>query len=122
MVQKQSSVYLPVASSLLLLSPLKLFKSISKRRLWWPFALLCLAMLISVLTQASMYDALAAYIRGDYVAAKREFFRLAMEGSPVAQMNMGLLYLKGRAVPRDSKKAFQWFKMAAHQGGSPGAI
>ena len=40
----------------------------------------------------------------------------AEAGEPVAQCNLGLLYLNGFEVPQDDKKAAIWFRAAAEQG------
>lgn len=37
-------------------------------------------------------------------------------GDPVGQSGLGLMYLKGLGVPRDSVKALNYFTMAADQG------
>ena len=40
----------------------------------------------------------------------------AEAGEPMAQCNLGLLYLNGFEVPQDDKKAAIWFRAAAEQG------
>ncbi|MGD9604095.1 MAG: tetratricopeptide repeat protein [Gammaproteobacteria bacterium] len=65
-------------------------------------------------------DAGAALARGDYAAAYRAFAARAERGDPVAQNNLGVLYLKGRGTPRDFGSARVWFEQAAAQG-LPGA-
>lgn len=40
----------------------------------------------------------------------------ANQGVPDAQVNLGVLYIGGKGVPRDYKKAAQWFEKAAVQG------
>lgn len=40
----------------------------------------------------------------------------AQRGDPAAQTRIGLMYLAGKGVPRDDKKAFRWLERAASQG------
>jgi len=61
-------------------------------------------------------DAVAAYDRGDYVAAHRLFRPLADQGDALAQFNLGLMYANGQGVPQNDAEAFGWFRSAADQG------
>ena len=60
---------------------------------------LFLAVAVSVLTPGSATagwdEGVAAYDRGDYHAAFREFMPLAVAGDPSAQFNIGLMYDRG---------------------------
>ena len=60
----------------------------------------------------------AAYNRGDYATAIREFRPLAEQGDAYAQFNVGLMYSEGEGegVPQDYAKAVKWFRKAAEQG------
>lgn len=58
----------------------------------------------------------AAYARGDYPAALREFRRLAARGVAKAQLNLGIMYEQGRGVPQDYVAAVTWYEKAAAQG------
>ena len=58
----------------------------------------------------------AAYKRGDYVAALREFRPLANQGTAVAQTFLGFMYAKGQGVPQDDAEAAKWFRKTAEQG------
>ena len=66
--------------------------------------------------QADFADGFAAYERGDYATALREWQPLAEQGDAVAQFNLGLMYDKGEGVPQDDKAAVQWYRRAAEQG------
>ena len=67
--------------------------------------------------QAQTFDkALAAYNRGNYAAASRGFWRLALRGDAKAQYYLGVMYSKGRSVPRNAAIAVSWFELAAEQG------
>jgi uncharacterized protein len=59
---------------------------------------------------------LAAYEKGDYATAFKEWKELADEGHPAAQFNLALLYHDGRGVPQDFRNAFKWFERSANQG------
>ncbi len=58
----------------------------------------------------------AAYRRGDYATALREWQSLAEQGHADAQYNIGLLYGNGQGVPKDDARAWQWYEKAAVQG------
>ncbi len=59
---------------------------------------------------------MAAYHRGDYATALREWRPLAEQGSAIAQNNLGLMYSEGKGAPRDYAKAVRWWRKAAEQG------
>ncbi len=58
----------------------------------------------------------AAYERGDYATALREFRPLAGQGDAYAQFNLGYMYSNGRGVPQDYVQAMRWYRKAAEQG------
>ena len=55
----------------------------------------------------------AAIKRGHYGAAAAQFMVRAERNDPVAQNNLGALYLKGRGVPQNYDLARSWFEKAA---------
>ena len=57
----------------------------------------------------------SAYATGDYAGALREWRALAEQGNARAQHNIGLMYAKGRGVPKDYAAAMKWYRMAAEQ-------
>ena len=59
---------------------------------------------------------MAAFKKGDYPAAFREWKAAADKGQPEAQYDLGLLYAKGLGVQRDLQVAQQWYEAAAAQG------
>ena len=65
---------------------------------------------------AEFKEAVAAYKRGDYATALREFRPLAIQGYAEAQYNLGKMYFDGKGLPRDLATAFQWCRKAAEQG------
>ena len=58
----------------------------------------------------------AAYVRGDYATALREWRPLAEKGDATAQYNLGIMYEKGWGVPQDLAQAIQWYREAAKSG------
>jgi uncharacterized protein len=58
----------------------------------------------------------AAFKRGDYQAAFKEWKAAADKGQAEAQYDLGLLYAKGLGVQRDLQVAQQWYEAAAAQG------
>jgi TPR repeat protein len=57
-----------------------------------------------------------AYDLGDYATAYTHYKALAEQGNAIAQFNLGIMYKKGRGVPKDATKAVGWFRKAADQG------
>jgi TPR repeat protein len=68
------------------------------------------------LCAADFAAGVAAYEKGDYATALKEWEPLAEEGSAAAQFNLGLLAYDGRGVPQNYADAARWFRRAAEQG------
>ncbi len=66
--------------------------------------------------RADFQDGVAAYYRGDYATALREFRPLARQGNAAAQVILGIMYGKGQGVTQDYAEALKWYRMAAVQG------
>ncbi len=62
---------------------------------------------------AEFAEGLAAYKRGDYATALREFRPLAEQGVAEAQYYLGIRYDLGRGVPQDRVQAHLWLSLAA---------
>jgi TPR repeat protein len=58
----------------------------------------------------------AAYRRGDFVTAHREFLAPAQKGEARAQFSLALLYLRGQGVAQDTGEAMRWLRKAANRG------
>jgi uncharacterized protein len=58
----------------------------------------------------------AAFDRGDYQTARKEWEPLAQEGHAEAQFRLGCLYTFGQGVPEDHALALRLFRLAAEQG------
>ncbi len=54
---------------------------------------------------AGFDEGVAAYQRGDYRTALREFVRLALAGNSSAQFNLGVMYDLGQGVPQNYAEA-----------------
>ena len=48
--------------------------------------------------------------------------KAALEGNPVAQNNLGVMYWKGEVVPIDLKEGVKWFRKAKENGNSYGTF
>ncbi len=59
---------------------------------------------------------MAAYQRGDYATAIREWRPLAKQGMAEAQFTLGFMYGYGQGAPQDYAKAMGWYRKAAEQG------
>ena len=73
--------------------------------LFWPLLVL-----------ADYESGYAAYARGDYRTAYREWRPLAEQGDAQAQYNLGTMYETGKGVPGDDTEAVKWYRLAAEKG------
>lgn len=83
------------------------------RRLF-PVFLLLGAM--SVPSWAGMAEADAAYAKGDYKTALREYRLAAEQGDLASQFSLGVMYENGQGVPQFYGEAVKWYQLAADQG------
>lgn len=67
-------------------------------------------------------DGMAAYKRGDYVAALLEVRPLAERGDPQAQCLLGAMYELARGLPQNHVEARRWYGLAAGQGDAEAAF
>jgi TPR repeat protein len=61
-------------------------------------------------------DGMAAYNRGDYMPAIRVFRTLAEQGNAKAHNVLGVMFRKGKGVPKNPVRAHMWFSFAAKRG------
>lgn len=54
----------------------------------------------------------------DYDQSIRLFTESANAGDAEAARYLGIMYLRGKGVPKDNAKAFQWFTLASERGDS----
>ena len=71
---------------------------------------------LTALAWAGWDEGSAAYERGDYATAIREWRPLAEQGHALAQFNLGTMYAEGKGVPQDYAEAMKWYRKAAEQG------
>ncbi|MFM8678193.1 MAG: tetratricopeptide repeat protein [Alphaproteobacteria bacterium] len=69
-----------------------------------------------VASASELLEGLFALGRNDYEQAARILLPLAEKGDPLAQVNVGTMYLDGRGVPRDESMGIHWHERAARQG------
>ena len=71
---------------------------------------------LSAQVWAGFEEGEAAFVRGDYTEAHREWMPLAVEGDARAQWGVAHLYLLGLGVMQDVAVGAQWAKKSADQG------
>ena len=77
----------------------------------------CAVLLLSANTQSASLDkGVDAYLLKRPSVAISNWMPLAKRGDPKAQNNVGLLYQKGEAVPKNNQKAIEWYRKAVGQG------
>ena len=65
---------------------------------------------------ADLDRGLAAYKRGDFATALREWAPLAQNGDARLQALLGSMYSTGKGVPRNYETAIKWYTLAANKG------
>ena len=70
----------------------------------------------AALAHAGFDEGKAAYDRGDYTVAYKEFKPLAEQGNAKAQGYLGVMYDNGQGMPQDFVLAHMWARKAAEQG------
>lgn len=65
---------------------------------------------------AGLDEGKAAYSRGDFTTAFREFKPLAGEGNAEAQFSMANMYRMGKGINKDDAEAVKWLRKASDQG------
>lgn len=83
---------------------------------------LILFLAVGAPARAGFDEGLAAYERGDYAAAYREFLPLAQAGDASAQFTLGQLYRNGWGVAQYYAEAVKWYRLAAEQGVADAAL
>ncbi|MBM10050.1 MAG: hypothetical protein CMF69_10850 [Magnetovibrio sp.] len=65
---------------------------------------------------ANFQKGLIAYNKKDYATAIREWATLAEQGNTLAQLNLGMMYAKGKGVAQNDSSSVKWFTLAAKRG------
>jgi uncharacterized protein len=63
-----------------------------------------------------LQSATQAHDRGEWAAARKTFERLAREGVPAAQYNLGVMNLRGEVPHASTRSALRWMTQAAENG------
>ena len=63
-----------------------------------------------------LVSAQAAYDKGDFEEAFKQFLSMAEEGNGLAQSSTGVMYDMGQGTTKDYDKAVEWYKKSAEQG------
>jgi len=63
-----------------------------------------------------MYYAHGQGVPNNYAEAVKWWRKAALQGNPIAQYNLGLMYGAGLGVSKDYDEAFRWYRRAALQG------
>jgi len=71
-------------------------------------------------TADPLQDGAAAFKRGDYGQALSAWRPLAAQGNPTAQNNLGIMYLDGKGVPRNTDEAVRYLSLSAAAGSPQG--
>ena len=85
------------------------------RRRYAVLAALCAGFMLGLTAPAwaGFDEGVAAYNRGDFATAIREWRPLAEQGNAKAQYNLGVMYDEGLGVPQDYVQAHMWYSLAA---------
>ncbi len=79
------------------------------------FIVACMLLAVAA-TAGPLEDGAAAYEAGDYARARTLWEPLARQGDADAQFNLALLYMNGKGVEKNDRKALLLFLEAARQG------
>ena len=71
-------------------------------------------------TAEPLQDGARAFQRADYQTALASWRPLAVQGNPVAQNNLGIMYLDGKGVPQNTSEAVRYLSLSAAAGSSLG--
>ena len=75
-----------------------------------------LCLLAAPIALAGFDSGCAAFDRGDFQTARKEWEPLAKDGHAPSQFRLGCLYTFGQGVPEDHLLALRLFRLAAEQG------
>ena len=67
-----------------------------------------------------LQDGARAFNRADYRTALVNWRPLALQGNPVAQNNLGIMYLDGKGVAQNTSEAIRYLSLSAAAGSSLG--
>ncbi len=82
--------------------------------------LLALSVLLSAAARGDLVTAQAAYQKGDYQQALRDYRELAELGQPLAQLNLAIMYARGEGTRQSAINAYAWAMLATESGEARG--
>jgi TPR repeat protein len=71
---------------------------------------------------ATLESGLAAYLAGDYGAARQQFLTLANHGSAIGETMLGTMYARGQGVAADPASAAAFWFRAANRSYAPAQL
>jgi len=89
---------------------MSIFRTMKKRLIVFYVFLLSV---ISISAIADFDSALQMYHRGDHENAYKEWRKLAEEGDPKSQYEVGLMYETGQVVQKDYNEAIKWYRLSS---------
>lgn len=92
------------------------FRTMIKKIILLPFFIVLLALVFSDPSMAGYSEGAAAYKKGDFEGALRNWKPLALGGHAMAQFKLGGMYAKGKGVDKNVVMAFEWYSKAAFNG------
>lgn len=84
------------------------------------FALAAMALAPGSAAADPLQDGAQYFQRADYAKALTAWRPLADQGNPVAQNNLGIMYLDGKGVPQNISEAVRYLSLSAAAGSSLG--
>jgi len=87
-----------------------------RRRIARLFIAVLVLLCLTAPARADFMEGWRAYQRGEFATALRHWTKLAKDGDPIAQYNVGGMYDEGTGVNRDGAKVVVWWRKAAGQG------
>lgn len=79
-------------------------------------ALALLSASIGAAFAVDLVSAQAAYDKGDYEEAFKQFLTMAEQGNPLAMSSTGVMYDMGQGTKKDYDKAIEWYRKSADAG------
>ena len=89
---------------------------IVKLEFWLSCLVLVISLSITTTGVAGFEEGIAAFDRGEYKIALREFRLSAAQGDARAQYNIAVMYRTGQGVTQSNQEADRWYRNAAELG------
>jgi len=83
-------------------------------------ALAAVSLMIGRASADPLEDGVRSFRQSDYAHALASWRPLADQGNPIAQNDLGILYLDGKGVPQNTSEAVRYLSLSAAAGSSLG--